>query len=111
MDAQETAAQCTAIEDVMGILGRAWAGAVLEAMLAGEERFTDIARAVPGATPGVLSTRLKEFCARGIAERVVTPGPPTSVSYRLTPAGEDVAPVLAAVRTFGAAHPDVVRRT
>lgn len=101
---------CTSIEDVMGVLGRAWAGAILEAMLHGHARFTDIAQAVPGVTPGVLTTRLREFCTRGLAERVVDPGPPTSVTYRLTTAGQDVAPVLEAVRAFGAAHPEVGRR-
>lgn len=99
--------ECSVIEDVMGILGRAWAGAVIEAMLTGNERFSDIARAVPGVTDGVLSTRLKELCARGLAQRLVDPGPPTTVTYRLTPAGRDVAPVLAAVRAFGHAHPEV----
>lgn len=92
----------------MGILGRAWAGAVVEAMLNGKERFSDIARAVPGVTDGVLSARLKELCSRGLAERRVEPGPPVSVSYHLTDAGRDVAPVLDAVRAYGAAHPEVI---
>ncbi|WP_226347164.1 winged helix-turn-helix transcriptional regulator [Agilicoccus flavus] len=100
---------CTVVEDVMGVLGRAWAGAVLEAMLAGHDRFSEISRAVPGATDSVLSARLKELCARGLAHRVVSPGPPTSVTYRLTDAGRDVAPVLAAVKDFGHAHPEVAR--
>lgn len=102
-------ADCTAIEDVMSVLGRAWTGAVIEAMLAGHLRFNAIARAVPGATPGVLSARLKALCSRGIAERIVDPGPPTSVSYRLTDVGRDVAPILEAIRAFGTAHPEVVR--
>lgn len=109
MDTSGPAEQCTVVEDVMGVLGRAWAGAVIEAMLAGHCRFRDLSRAVPGVSDGVLSTRLKELCARGLAERVVDPGPPTTVAYRLTDAGRDVAPVLAAVRAFGAAHPEVVR--
>ena len=85
-----TEVQCSILEDVMGILGRAWAGAVVEAMLNGRERFSDIARAVPGVTDGVLSARLKELCARGLAERRVEPGPPVSVSYHLTDAGRDL---------------------
>jgi DNA-binding HxlR family transcriptional regulator len=40
-------------------------------------------------------------------ERVVAPGPPVGVSYRLTPAGRDVAPVLDAVRAYGRSHPEV----
>lgn len=99
---------CTVVEEVMGVLGRAWAGAVIEAMLVGHERFSDISRSVGGVTDGVLSARLKELCARGLAERDVDPGPPTTVTYRLTDAGRDVAPVLRAVRRYGQAHPEVL---
>lgn len=101
------APDCATIEDVMGVLGRAWAGAVLEAMLGGAERFNDIARAVPGVTDGMLSARLRELCTRGLVERLVEPGPPVVVTYRLTAAGADAAPVLDAVRAYGAAHPEV----
>ena len=101
--------KCTVVEEVMGILGRAWAGAVIEAMLDGNERFSDIARSVGGVTDGVLSARLKELCARGLAQRLVDPGPPTVVTYRLTDAGRDVAPVLQAVRRYGQSHPEVIR--
>jgi DNA-binding HxlR family transcriptional regulator len=100
--------ECSVIEDVMGILGRAWAGAVIQAILAGNERFNDIARAIPGVTDGMLSARLRELTARGLVERAVAPGPPVGVSYRLTPAGRDVAPVLDAVRAYGRAHPEVL---
>jgi DNA-binding HxlR family transcriptional regulator len=100
--------ECTVIEDVMGILGRAWAGAVVQAILDGNERFSDIGRAIPGVTDAMLSARLRELCARGLVERTVAPGPPVGVSYRLTPAGRDVAPVLDAVRAYGRAHPDIV---
>ena len=53
---------CGVIEEVMAVLGRAWAGAVLEAMLGGAHRFSEIGRAVPGITDAVLSARLKN-CA------------------------------------------------
>jgi DNA-binding HxlR family transcriptional regulator len=100
--------ECSVIEDVMSILGRAWAGAVVQAILDGSERFNDIARAIPGVTDGMLSARLRELCARGLVERAVDPGPPVSVTYRLTDAGRDVAPVLEAVRAFGRTHPEVI---
>ncbi len=105
--ATTVAGECSVIEDVMGILGRAWAGAGIQAILDGNERFNDIARAVPRVTDGMLAARLRELCARGLVERVVTPGPPVAVSYRLTPAGRDVAPVLDAVRAYGRAHPEI----
>lgn len=99
---------CSQIEEAMSILGRAWAGAVLEAMLAGADRFSDISRAVPGVSDGVLTTRLRELCRHGLVERIVEPGPPTSVRYRLTPAGRDVAPVLDAIRVFAQQHREVL---
>ena len=100
--------ECSTIEGVMGILGRAWAGAVIQAILDGNDRFNDIARAIPGVTDGMLSARLRELCARGLVERLVAPGPPVVVTYRLTDAGTDVAPVLDAVRAFGRTHPEVL---
>ena len=102
------AVECSVIEGVMGILGRAWAGAVIQAIRDGNERFNDIARAIPNVTDGMLSARLRELCARGLVERVVEPGPPVVVTYRLTDAGRDVSPVLDAVRAYGAAHPEVL---
>ena len=108
MEVKPVAGECSVIEDVMGILGRAWAGAVVQAILDGNERFNDIARAIPGVTDGMLSARLRELCARGLVVRLVAPGPPVGVSYRLTAAGRDVAPVLEAVRAFGRSHPEVL---
>lgn len=101
---------CDLAEAVLRVLGRAWAGAVIAAMLHGEERFSDIARAVPGATDAVLSARLRELCARGLAAREVRPGPPVAVGYRLTPAGRALEPVLVALSDYARAHPAQVRR-
>lgn len=100
--------RCTAIETAMSLLGRAWAGAVMQAMLEGAERFSDIRRAVPGVSDAVLTARLRELVERGFARRVVEPGPPVAVSYTLTAAGRDVEPVLAALRTFGSRHQDLL---
>ncbi len=95
---------CGLVEAAMAVLGRAWAGAVLEAMMGGAERFSEIRRAVPNITDTVLTNRLRELCDRGFAERTVEPGPPVVVRYTLTEAGRDTAPVLAAVRAFGDRH-------
>lgn len=100
---------CHLIETAMGVLGRAWAGAVLEAMMNGAERFSDIRRAVDGITDAVLTTRLRELCERGLAERTVDPGPPVSVRYTLTPAGRDTQPILDAIAAFGTRYHHLLR--
>lgn len=92
----------------MAILGRAWAGAVLEALQDGAERYSEIARACPGVSDAVLTARLRELCDRGLATRIVDPGPPTSIRYRLTDAGHDTAPILDALTVFAGQHPEVL---
>ena len=92
---------CAAIERALQVFGRAWAAAVLAAMLAGAQRFSEIARHAGGVTDAVLAARLRELCAAGLAERVVESGPPVVVRYLLTDAGRAAAPVVDALATFG----------
>ena len=96
---------CDAVHQALALLGRAWAGAVLWAMLDGAERFTEIRTAVPGISDAVLTARLRELCAHGLAERNVDAGPPVQVRYRLTDAGFATGPVLDALRDFARRHP------
>ena len=99
--------ECNSIEQVFSVLGRAWAGAVLHAMLDGSERFSEIASAAPGVTDSVLTTGLNELCDSGAVERTVDVGPPVAVRYRLTSAGREVAPVLKAARAYAEKHHDL----
>jgi len=100
---------CDAVHRALALLGRAWAGAVLWAMLDGAERFTEVRAAVPGISDAVLTARLRELCAHGLAERRVEPGPPVAVRYLLTDAGRATGPVLEALRDFARDHPASVR--
>lgn len=95
---------CEPFEAAMRLLGRRWTGGVVRAMLRGAGRFGEIRAAVPGITDAVLTTRLRELCAAGLATREVSDGPPVLVEYRLTPAGRDLRPVLNAVERYGAKH-------
>ncbi|QQS01560.1 MAG: helix-turn-helix transcriptional regulator [Austwickia sp.] len=104
----DVAGDCAGVERVLAVLGRAWAGAVVLALLGGAERFSDIARAVPGVTDAVLSARLKELCARGLAVREVAPGPPVAVRYRPTDAGRALAPMLREMEAYGRRYAELV---
>ena len=95
---------CEPFEAAMRLLGKRWAGQVVRAMLGGARRFGEIRAAVPGITDPVLTTRLRELCAAGLATREVTDGPPVLVEYLLTPAGRDLRPVLKAVERYGTKH-------
>lgn len=92
----------------MRLLGRRWAGGVVRTMLGGATRFAEIRAGLPGITDTVLSTRLRELCASGLAGREVSADPPVQVRYRLTAAGLDLRPVLDAIEAYGVEHRDLL---
>ena len=83
---------CPLFHRAVELVGRRWTGAILRAMFAGNERFTDIADTVPGLSDRLLSERLKELVAEGLVERLPREG--GRVDYRLTAMGRELAPVL-----------------
>ena len=74
------------------------------ALLDGPARFGEIARAIPGITESVLSTRLSELKDAGLVERDIIDGPPIASVYRLTPSGEALRPALNALCEWASAH-------
>ncbi len=99
---------CEPFEAAMRLLGRRWAGAVVRAMLGGASRYAEIRAELPGVTDAMLSTRLRELCAAGLAVREVSEEPPVQVRYRLTPAGRDLRAVLRAIERYGVKHRDLL---
>jgi DNA-binding HxlR family transcriptional regulator len=79
---------------VFALLGKRWTGLVVAVLLERPARFAEIARAIPGVTEGMLSSRLAELKEAGLVEREVRGGPPISSIYRLTSAGEALRPAL-----------------
>src|SRR6266568_2674304 len=75
------------------LIGKRWTGAVVKALLPGPARFNQLLAGIPGISDRVLTERLREL----ETERLVDPGPPVRVSYRLTSRGRALQPVLAAV--------------
>jgi DNA-binding HxlR family transcriptional regulator len=56
--------------------------------------FRELARAVPGISDSMLSTRLAALRNAGLVSRAVDEGPPLSVAYQLTDAGRALLPAL-----------------
>lgn len=80
------------------VLGERWTVIVIRELLSGSTRFNDLRRGVPLMSPSLLSKRLKTLERAGIVERVEIDG---NVEYLLTPAGEDLRPVVMAVGEWG----------
>ena len=76
------------------LLGKRWNGVILGALTAGPAGFADIARAVPGISDSMLADRLRELAALNIVARTVCAGPPVTVQYELSVAGQAFVPVL-----------------
>lgn len=86
-----------ALSRAFGFLGKRWNGVLLGTLMGGPAGFADLRRAVAGISDSMLSERLSELAGTGLVERIVEPGPPVSVSYRLTEAGERLSPALGAI--------------
>ncbi len=84
----------------MEIIGRRWTGAIIRSMLNGARRYSEIVAAVPGLSDRLLSERLKELEAEGIASRTVTPSTPVRIDYVLTEKGRALGSVVREVATW-----------
>ena len=79
------------------LIGKRWTGAVVRALIPQPARFNQLLTGIPGISDRVLTERLRELESEGIVERLVDPGPPVRVSYRLTDNGRSLEPVLNAI--------------
>jgi DNA-binding HxlR family transcriptional regulator len=86
-------------------VGERWALLVVRELLLGPQRFSDLRRALPGASTNMLTDRLRELEARGVVDRRTLPPPAASSVYELTSRGRELEPVLDALGAWGAAEP------
>jgi DNA-binding HxlR family transcriptional regulator len=64
-------------------------------------RYGALYKQLPGISQKVLTQQLRELEADGIVQRQVYPVVPPQVEYRLTPAGEELLPVLDVLARWG----------
>lgn len=104
MDEQRAIHCDEALTGVFALLGKRWTGVVIGVLLERPARFTELARAIPGITEGMLSTRLAELKEAGLVDRQVLAGPPVATVYRLTERGEALRSALLALGAWAEAH-------
>ncbi len=85
------------------VIGEKWSLLIVRDLLRGPQRFTDLARALGKITPKWLTMRLRDLEEAGIVTRHQEEGR-REVWYRLTPAGEELAPVVGALNVWGLRH-------
>lgn len=82
------------------VFAERWTPLVLRELLAGSRRFNDICRGVPLMSRSLLAKRLGELERAGVVERRRIPGRQID-EYHLTPAGEELRPVLDGLGRWG----------
>jgi DNA-binding HxlR family transcriptional regulator len=81
-------------------VGDRWTVLVLRELFAGSHRFEEI-QAQTGATPQMVTTRLKALASNGLVDKRLYSERPRRYEYRLTPKGEAFYPVILALRAWG----------
>jgi DNA-binding HxlR family transcriptional regulator len=88
---------CPRFHCAVELIGRRWTGAILRAIMAGQNRFSEIAAQVPGISGRLLSQRLRELEDVGIVSRSVDGGRPILVAYMLTKSGTELDATMRAL--------------
>jgi DNA-binding HxlR family transcriptional regulator len=91
---------CT-IARALDVVGERWALLVVRELLLGPQRFSDLRRALAGASSNMLTDRLRELEANGVVARRRLPAPAASSVYELTPSGRELEPILLALGNWG----------
>lgn len=94
-----------AVARALDVVGERWALLVVRELMFNPKRFTDLRVGLPGASPNVLSQRLRELDEAGIVHRRRLPPPAAAWVYELTPRGRELEPVVAALAKWGAYEP------
>ncbi len=81
------------------VFGERWTPLVVRELLCGSTRFNEIRRGVPRMSPTLLAQRLRRLEEIGIVRRVPDG---RSAQYQLTPAGEELRPIVLALGHWGA---------
>jgi len=81
------------------VFGELWTPLVIREMLCGSRRYNDIRRGVPRMSPTLLARRLRKLEELGVVERREGP---RGTEYHLTPAGEELRPIVLSLGHWGA---------
>jgi DNA-binding HxlR family transcriptional regulator len=84
----------------MKLLGDYWTLRIIDALKVGEVRFCELQRTVDNVNPVTLTARLKKLEDARLITRTKESPDKISVSYCLTPLGNEALPVIRALDNF-----------
>ena len=86
------------------IVGKWKIAIMLHLLHNGTMRFNELGKVMPGVTPKVLTSHLRELEEEGVILRVVYPQVPPKVEYSMTEYGESLQMVLDMMHDWGVSH-------
>jgi DNA-binding HxlR family transcriptional regulator len=90
----------------VAVLQEKWALLIVGALLEGPAGFNELSRKVSGVCPATLSQRLTLLEEAKLISKTVQSTMPPRTSYTLTASGEDLRPVVDAMRDWAKKHLD-----
>lgn len=85
---------CPKFEKASELLGKRWTGLIINTLLSGKKRFSDIGETIPNMSARMLTERFKELEQEGIVIRKVYPETPIRIEYELTEKGIELKAVM-----------------
>ena len=92
------------VEATLELIGGKYKALILWHLSEGTLRFSELRKAISGATAKMLTQQLRELEAKSLIHREVFPVIPPKVEYSLTELGKSLMPVLVAMRDWGAGY-------
>lgn len=89
------------LDEALRRVGDRWTLLVVEALLAGPQRFGSLEAAIEGLAPNILSKRLKALEAEGVITAAPYSQRPYRVAYALTASGAELAGALRLLAQWG----------
>ena len=84
------------------VIGGRWTAKIVHSLLKSETlRFSELRRACPPISDRILSKELKQLEGWGLISRYEYATIPPKTEYRLTPLGQTLRPVMAAMAEWG----------
>ncbi len=83
------------------IVSLKWRPVIIDRLLDGPRRFSELKRSIPHISSKVLVDNLTKLENEGILTRTVDTTPPISVRYELTEKGQDLKKVMEAMERWG----------
>jgi len=93
--------QYCGLASALDVVGERWTLLIIRELLLGPARYSDVLANLPGIGTNLLAERLKFLVQRGVVRQVDLRGTGAQLAYELTPAGEELRPLILGLTRWG----------